>query len=253
MTGINRGKETAEEKTERILKLLAAGNTREEVGKYYEQPWKTIDMHMRRQGYRWDKENQTYVKKEAEQPLTADTLTLLDHTKAGYIARQFQTKYPDARQIAQKQGFESIEELGKYMESEGYFWNDEISRYELKSPMIEEVDKESVGVTNNVAQSKGISTIGDILLNEKEMLDFLLKHQGQLQQLLTPKTAGDLPSIRFKGKASNKTFTLADVLQVLIDDYKAQYNVTHRVIIEVALQDFFEKYGFAHRIEAVKY
>lgn len=252
MTELNHQKETSEEKTTRILQMLTDGQTREEVGEYYKQPWKTIDMHMRRQGYKWDKHAQMYVIKE-EKHIATDDAMLVDQTKAGNIARQFQAKYPDARQIAQKQGFESVEQMGKYMETEGYIWNDDINGYELAQSLMVETEKQPIAPKRNTMPQTNITTTENVILSDQEMMSFLLKHQAQLQKLLTPNTAEDLPTLRFKGKGSNKTFTMVDVLHVLVDDYKAQYNVTHRMIIEVALNDFFEKYGFAHRIADVKY
>ncbi|MCP1143670.1 hypothetical protein [Lysinibacillus endophyticus] len=62
-----------DERTQEILDLLAEGWTREEIADRDGVGWQSIAQHMRRRGYCWSKEQQTYIPKtdEPEPPSAA--------------------------------------------------------------------------------------------------------------------------------------------------------------------------------------
>lgn len=238
--------QASHEKTETILTMLAQGHTREEIGEHYNQPWKSIDMHMRRRGYIWSKEEATYITKPVEEAPATQEDILLEQTKAAKIARQFQVKYPNARQIAQQNGFNSSVEMGTYMEKEGYIWNDQTNAYEKE--VVEVIPSPASVPAEQVTSIKNETTF----LTKDALVDFLLENQQLLQKAITSQTvSGTLPSYVFKGGSSNKTVSLANALKVLIVDYSSEYNLSQRKVVEMALGDFFLKYGYEQRMKNI--
>lgn len=55
----------------------------------------------------------------------------------------------------------------------------------------------------------------------------------------------------FKGGASNKTVTLANAVKGLVVDYSEEHNLTQRKVLEMALVDFFLKYGYEQRVSEI--
>lgn len=227
-----------DEKVKQVLSLLEAGKSKEEISEFYEQDWKTLYVYMNRKGFHWDSDRLTFVEK-SEQEEAVHPSVMLENTKATQIIRMFNVKHPDIKKIAAKQGFQTIEELGDYMKSQGYRWSDEQQNY---------VEDVSLMKTNVVASSAVESSIQ---MDESMFIQFLMHHQSKLLELLGGQNATGLITYKFKGSKAQKTLSLASSAAVLIEDYSKEFNMTQRTIVETALAEFFERHGYKDRLKAV--
>ncbi|MCM3389144.1 hypothetical protein M3649_13460 [Ureibacillus chungkukjangi] len=114
-----------DEKVQDILTYLNEGKSKEQISEIYNQEWKTVYIYMNSKGFRWDDDKETFVEKTvSEKDIQRATV---ENTKAAQIIRMFDVKHPDIKMIAVKQDFQSVVDLGQYMKSQGYIWDDEQS------------------------------------------------------------------------------------------------------------------------------
>ena len=228
-------------KISETLTLLSQGKSKEEIYTHFgNKNWSSVDMYFRRRGFRWNGE--TFAPQEEVTRTTAlEDATFLP-TKAALIVRQMNQKSPDIRQIALKNGFANMDELGEYMKSQGYVWDSEINNYEYDETM--KVEQQ--------AASQKESSIDFGEADYQQLLNHLMIHKERLFELLeSDNTDGTLPRFKFKGSKANKTLGLPTSLQTLLHDYSQEYNVTQRAIIEIALAEFFKKYGYKEQLFGV--
>lgn len=226
-----------DEKVEQILALLEEGKTKDEVSQHYEQEWKTLYIYMNRKGFLWDKGLETFIEKQEQRATTAPSVLTLN-TKAAQIVRMLDVKHPNIQQVAAKQGFATIEELGAYMKSQGYCWSDEVQNYE--EDLYRQADAAILtSVTNQVDPN-----------DVNQFLHFLMQHQKELIELLSSEQTTKIPTYKFKGNKVNKTLTLASSAATLLEDYTKQFNITQRMIVEVALAEFFERHGYKNQLQS---
>lgn len=227
-----------DEKVTEVLSLLADGKTKDEISAFYNQEWKTIYVYMSRKGFHWDSGQETFVEKIAQQD-TVQASPFVENTKAAQVIRMFDVKHPDIKKIAIKQGFQSVEELGDYMKSQGYRWSDEITNY------VEDIERVR---TNLIASSQDTVRAN---MDEHLLIQFLLQHQEKLKELLTSRNDSHIVTYKFKGTKGQKTLALASGAIVLIEDYSKEFNMTQRAVVETALGEFFERHGYQERLKAV--
>ncbi|MEK4530540.1 hypothetical protein [Solibacillus sp. FSL K6-1554] len=223
-----------DEKLQSYLASFAEGLSREEIADKHNVQWKSIDMYFRRRGYKWDNELHTYVVKE-ESSSIVETVPL--NTKAAQIVRLLDVKHPNIRQTANKMGFESIDSMGDYMKSNGYFWNDDLNNYEFQPELVEKKQVTSFNQTSEYVQ------------DERAFLNLLMQHKDRLLDLLA--TEQQLNTYRFRGNKVNKTLTLTSGAVTLLEDYNKEFNITQRQIVESALAEFFERHGYSNQLKTV--
>lgn len=233
----------ANTKAQTILNKLAAGEDREAIARFYgNKTWKSVDIYMRRVGYRWDSQAQTYVLKQPTSS-TAVQEALQLTTKAAQIIRMLDVKHPNPRQVAIKHGFETVDALGEYMASQGYYWCNESQNYQYEaqpSPSLSVPDTSPI-MTPPPAPTPSLPT--------GELWDVLCTHQDFLIQWLTQATQGQVPHFKVRGNASPKTLTLASTMIALLNDFSTEYNLSQRMIVEGALIEYFQKYGYGERVQ----
>ncbi|MDM5246437.1 hypothetical protein [Lysinibacillus sp. G4S2] len=226
-----------DEKVATVLELLKEGYSKDDLGDYYEQNPKSVDIYMRRKGFRWCREEQTYVIKEENNEPKLEIAIQEVNTKAAQIVRMLDVKNPNIRQTVSKQGFGSIEEMGQYMKGQGYIWDEEIGNYRY--------DESS---KTDVAESEQPITLPVGALDGEAIVQLLVRHQEKLLHLLQTEQTGSLQTYRFKGNKVNKTLTLASSAAALLEDYQKEYNITQRSIIETALAEFLERHGYEEQL-----
>lgn len=232
-------------KIQQALEMLEQGRTREEIANHFgNKTWKSIDKYFRTRDFYWD--GITYVPKEEESTTALEEARFVN-TKAGQIVRQLNQKFVDIRQVAKKNGFNTMDDMGEYMKSQGYVWNHTIENYDYDETMVTKLHSKKQPTTT---KSFSPETLGD-LAEYKELLEYLMSKQQRLEELLEIKHDGTLPRYKFKGTKSSKTFGLPNSLQTLLNDFSKEYNVTQRDIIEVALAEFLKKYGYEHQLNSV--
>ncbi|RYG71384.1 hypothetical protein EU245_14275 [Lentibacillus lipolyticus] len=222
------------------LEMLEQGKTQDDIVEFFGyKNWKSVSVYFYRRGYRWDGE--TFVlKDEEDKPSAVDEAKFLNN-KAGQILRQLTNANANIRQIAIKNGFETVDEMGEYMKGQGYTWNSKLENYEYNEQL-----------TQKNSASKPVSSQQVTDMKEyQSLLDFLLVHQEKLFGLLEEGSNGTLPRYKFRGGKANKTLGLPTSVQTLLSDFSKDYNVTQRDIIEVALAEFFKKYGYEEQLNSV--
>ena len=216
-------------KIQKTLELLESGKTKQEIADHFGHGWSGVDMYFRRKGFRWD--GKTFVP-QTEKKASAQEESKHLATKAGQVIRQLNQSEKNIRQIARRNGFDTVDELGEYMLGQGYRWNNEIENYEYTE--VAKVEKEKT------------STMDD---HHVELLQFLASNREKLEALLGKTQDGTLPRYRFRGAKANKTLAFPTSLVTLLSDFSNEFNVTQRDVVEVALAEFFMKYGYAEQLD----
>lgn len=228
-------------KIKKTLDMLAQGKSREEIITHFNNKnWSTIDMYFRRKGFRWSGNTFEPVVKEA--PTAAEDARFMQ-TKAAQVVRQLTVKHADMRQIAVKNGFSTVEELGEYMKSQGYAWDHTTSNYVYDKNIVQKTPTPPTDLLT--LHSEGNDE------GYEHLLKYLLSKKDRLLDLLETEYNGTLPRYKFKGAKANKTLGLPTSLQALLIDFSKEFNVTQRDIIEVSLAEFFQKYGYDEQLSHV--
>ena len=232
-----------DDKIKTTLSMLDEGKSRETISTHFGHEVAALNMYFYRKGFRWN--GTTFVPKEAETMTAADEAKFVP-TKAGQIVRQLSQKHVNIKQIATKSGFSSVDEMGDYMKAQGYVWNAEESNYTYDETIAQKQRAEE-GRTMPIALASAVG-----LPDEYEpLLAYLISKKEKLFALLEAEEEGTLPRYKFRGAKANKTLGLPTTLQTLLEDYSDDYNVTQRAIIEIALADFFKKYGYSEQLNSV--
>lgn len=226
-------------KIKTTLDMLAEGKTKEEIFTHFgNKNWSTIDMYFRRRGFRW---NGITFEPVTEAPTSAVEDAQFIQTKAAQIVRQLTVKHVDIRQVAMKNGFPNVDELGEYMKAQGYVWSHTESNYMYDEKLVQKAASPSPVSFSGVDEWEGY----------QHLLDYLLSKKDRLLELLEREHNGTLPRYKFKGAKANKTLGLPTSLQSLLNDFSKEFNVTQRDIIEISLAEFFKKYGYEEQLNQV--
>ena len=229
-----------DEKIQKTFELLEEGKTKEEIANHFgNKNWSSVDMYLRRRGFRWN--GKTFVPKE-QMEISQGEQAKFSNTKSAQIVRQLEQNYADIRQIATRHGFSTVDELGEYMKTNGYVWNNDLNNYEYDAsvtPAPKVVTKE-----RSAPSMQGMESYA-------ELLSFLEAKKDRLYELLDTEHTGTLPRYKFKGGKANKTLGLPTSVQALLADFSQEFNVTQRDIIEISLAEFFKKYGYEEQLNSV--
>lgn len=236
----------------KILRELAAGKTREDIAKESgNKNWKSVDMYMRRRGFIWDAERQTYIPKvvQVEQEYAADS------TKAGTIIRLLGKEEADVRAIAEQLGFKGHRELAEYMTVKGYEWDAENNMYQKKigEVQIQDVPIDHLDVIRIDNQtdlsSAQLSDLGADFIRYLPLLQQIERHQERLMELLLREApTGVIPRFIIPGIGKTKTVQMMSTIEHLVVDFSKEKNISQRDLFEVALIEFFRKYGYENEV-----
>lgn len=199
---------------EYIIQRLGEGTTREQLAKEFgHKDYRSLDMYLRRRGYTWDTELQNYISKESKIQSDQFKATKVQAGKVAEIINLFNQGL-DAKTVAEQTFFTSHHSLADYMKQKGYEWNQEMKNYVMK-----------VGVENS---------------SEKD--SEVIKNTTQVEQV---------PRYLIPGIIKNKNVTMSHLLDQLMTDFSREKNIKQREIVEVALIEFFQKYGYVHEVKAL--
>lgn len=196
-------KHSPDEKTAFILQQLEQGNTREKIAGSLHLQWKSVDMHMRRRGYRWDREKQKYSLQENHS----------HSAKIQTILQQLAAKNPNFKKIAAQHGFQTVEEMGHYMKEQGYIWHPQLHNYYY------------MATPENKA--------GHSPLTEASLMPFLLANQQALTNLLTQNSFSTHTII-----TKELSISLTDALYHALMKKCLDAQVTPQTVIELALKQY---------------
>lgn len=233
-----------DKKIQDTLSMLEQGKTKEEIAKHFGHAVSGLNQYFYRRGFCWN--GNTYVPKENESITASDEAKFLT-TKAGQIVRLLSQKYANIKQVATKNGFSTVEEMGEYMKGQGFVWDEEKGNYEYDETIVQKQRAEMSDKKEEISFSQSNTSMKDY----ESILAYLYEKREKLFALLEKESDGTLPRYKFQGAKANKTLSLPTTLQTLLNDFSKEFNVTQRDIIEVSLAEFFKKYGYEDQLNSV--
>jgi len=245
-----------EKQVQTILDGLAAGRTKEELAEQLGYTnVKSLDNYMRRKNFSWDGRRGIFfptVKKLAAKKLQ---LPKQDYSKAGVVVDLFAGGL-DSKEIAQKLGFPSHKDLAQYMTDKDYIWDAEHCNY-VKTNVKQLKQKQQSPEPNPVADAAAANSESQNSDDLTELLSFLpLLRQLQarkerLGELLEsiPLDSAQLPHYAIPGTPVTKSVYMVNTIDKLVKEYSEERNVSQRQIFELALLEFFKKYGYRAEVD----
>lgn len=239
-----------DDKVNEYLRALAEGKTRDEIAAAEgNNSWKSVDMYMRRRHFQWDSHRQTYVPKATE---TVEW-QIVDSSKAGTIIALLKKNTGHPKQVANRVGFKDHKEMAQYMHSKGYEWNSEKNNY-VKQVGLVTPEEQEVITSQQLERQETIAVLSNPensnLSRFVPLLELLSKNKDRLLDLIMPQTqVGTIPRYVVPGIPTTKTVHMMNTLIQLVSDFSKEKNITQREIFEVALIEFFKKYGYENEME----
>ncbi|MGG0937275.1 hypothetical protein ABHN11_14425 [Brevibacillus centrosporus] len=200
-----------DERVNEILRGLTEGKTRDELAEEFGYAnYKSLDMHMRRRNFTWDRDKQTYMpiynrleERDLEVSLTASS-------KAATVLSLFQKEGADARTIAKRLGFTDHRELAVYMKGKGYEWSSEAGNYvKMRGQVQEDLGNDNSSLQDfgeedreaGQGQPLGATTPVPVRFTQLEggklekylpLLEMLERNKDKLIDLLVPTAEGSI-------------------------------------------------------------
>lgn len=238
-----------------ILEKLEAGRTREDISDDYKySTWKSLDIYMRRKGFRWNGSKNIYEPEITRLDSIKDDLLSTIPLKAERIIDKFDEGL-DPRTIANDMGFNDHRELAEYMKDNSLKWDSELNNYievlgfNTGEYNIEETKKEdSVEEKPSKNNSTGIENSIDI--NKFiPILELLFDNKDKLSELLIEKNVSNTPSYAVPGVSKNKSIYMSDLLGRLLEDFSKTKNISQKEIVQTSLVEYFQKYGYHEEVK----
>ncbi|WP_411681870.1 hypothetical protein [Clostridium thailandense] len=256
-----------------ILKGLMEGKTREDIAlELNHKNYRTLDMYMRRRGYVWDSVRQTYIYKMTDH--FPDSISNSTTGKVQKIIGLFNMGL-EPMEIAKKVGMKDHRTMAGYMKSKGYIWSTEkqnyiflkgefydddpmpISHFEFNnSPnnyedTINSIDNKDIAQQSNSDLSYTSIPQLERLENLIPMLEMISRNKDKLTELLSINSSATIPRYVIGGITITKSLCMSHPLAELIKEFSKEKNISQREIFEVAIIEFFKKYGYENEIKAL--
>ncbi|QJX63796.1 hypothetical protein HLK66_20555 [Niallia circulans] len=241
-----------DEKVKGILKLLGEGFSREEVAEQYRYSgYRSMESFMRRKNFVWDKQKGNYVPADALKA-SLETMVNFPSDRVRRIVMELSKEGADLKQVAVKVGFENHLEMASYMKSKGFEWSQEAGNYLSTSPTMPN-DGEKVATASSDASLEGSLSIRNGGVEQfLPLLDWLASNKEGLQSLLGASVAsGQIPRFTLAGTFVTKSVHMTNTLDLMVRDFSKEKNINQREIFEVALIEFFQKYGYEREVETL--
>ena len=243
-----------------VLNEMDKGNSREQIVKQLGLAnWKSIDMHMRRRNFIFDKVTEKYVPK----PTYEDPGPIVSvPTKITRIITRFEElgKEANPNYIAAEHGFRNAKEMASYLLESGYYWSSEKFNYilaELPNPISSEKSTQKDNIRRladfeNLARDETFpESLGECMGTEKflPMLEFLYQNLETLQSVLFQCTEGLITKYAVPGDAITKSFYISDLLALLINEFCKDKNLKQRDVAEAAFIEYMRRNGYEREVD----
>lgn len=245
-----------QEKLDYIFSELDKGVDREELAvRLGYKTYKSMDMFVRRQGYTWDRRVGRYLLPEERNSGRYSQAIPTTQGKVGEILTLFAKGDLDVREVAQKVGFTGHRELALYMKTKGYQWDANLGNYLIEEELVES-EVQAGSKTTEVTQTSQITTHQiQAQDNYQELLAYLLQKEQLLRKILEQREAeeseGIIPRYAVPGIFVTKSVHMTNQLDQLIRDFSKEKNISQRELFEVALVEFFQKYGYKQAVDTL--
>lgn len=250
------------------IKGLEMGMDREKLAHSFGlKHFKSLDISMRRKGFRYldgnyVPENTSIEKLEKKEE---DNLPV----KVQKILESFDEEDADPRSISKKFHFNTVDELGAYLEKNNVYWNPTENKYELKLSIRSEEENKDLtrqieSSNNNVTDEKvedsskkvnvDVSSKDKIEIGELheylDVLELLKGNKSKLEKLLgSVKGDGQLPTYTVPGINTTKTFSISSMLSNLIAEYSTAKGVSQKQMLEIGMVEFLINHGYEEEMK----
>ncbi|MCF8568490.1 hypothetical protein LLE49_27610 [Alicyclobacillus tolerans] len=236
-----------------ILDAISGGLTRDEVAEMYgHKDRASVDQYMRRQGYVWDKVRQNYVRKDSAAAMQGR----VSSSRAIDVIAQFRKPGADAREIAKRLRFTNHHEMAKYMQARGYQWDAAMGNYVSTANEVEDTDDPDESATEQPSTSTGARGTALPSIDWGKFVPLLMRLQKNEDKLLALLSqagteSAEVPRYAMPGVFTVKSIHMSVSLDQLVKEFSREKNISQREIFEVALVQFFKRYGYEREIEAL--
>ncbi len=233
--------------------------------------FKSLDMYMRRRFFKFQDgnyvpENTSIEKLEKKEE---DNLPL----KVQKILESFDEENADPRSISKKFHFNSVDELGNYLENNNIYWNPRENKYELKlsirsdeeikSPTseikspnndVENISGEELEVnSSHIARVRSSQTNVDTteMAEYVDILELLKRNKNKLKRLIdnVDDNNGRLPNYAVPGINTTKTFSISSMLSNLIEEYSQAKGISQKDMLQISMVEFLMNHGYKEEMQ----
>lgn len=239
-----------------VLQGLAEGRSREELAVAFgHKNYKSLDMYMRRKKFIWDRFRQTYVPEFSRLDKETFQAGRVPSGKVAHVLSFFEKEDADPRSIAKQLGFSDHRELANYMKGKGYEWSSEQKNYVRKRGPMEEIgviDGEKAILLSEETGNGHWEVKDNDLTRFLPLLELLERNKEKLFRLILPSPTGaKLPRYMVPGILTSKTIHIPNTLDNLVKEFAKEKNISQRDVFEVALIDFFRRYGYEREVDTL--
>jgi hypothetical protein len=237
------------DKTKEILRHLAEGKNRHDTAKILGyQSYMGLHNYMVRHNFTWNSEVENYV--NSNNKMTIGKVIRFNEsmheTKISSIILEFQNGM-SSKDVARKFNFESVRDMADYMRIRGCFWDNSIRNYKKQQ---DETFDIMISVEDEITgdNEKHI----DATYKFTDLLEFLNVNKEKFKLMLSEDFEnGSLPRYVLCGINVTKSVHMVSTLDQLTRAYSQEKNISQREIFQIALIDFFRRYGYEKEIEVL--
>lgn len=234
------------DKTKEILRHLAEGFNRHDTAKLLGyQSYMGLHNYMVRHNFTWNSEIGNYV--DSDDKMTIAKVIRMKESvpvaKISSVILEFQNGM-SSKDVAKKFNFESVRDMADYMRIRGWFWDNSIRNY--KKQQDETLDI-MISVEDEITGDN--EKHYDATCNFTDLLEFLNVNKEKLKLMLSEDFEnGRLPRYVLNGIHITKSVHMASTLDQLTRTYSQEKNISQREIFQIALIDFFKRYGYEKEV-----
>lgn len=237
-------------KVRKIIEMLKF-KTREEVSdEFGYKTYKSLDMFMRRRNFRYDPDANQYVPQNNKaNKLDRDPKSCAP-SKVVNIITAFEEEAADPRLIAKKEGFRDHKEMAEYMTNKGYEWNAYKNNYIKTVGKVEETIDERIEKDEPEPNTPSAppTDIDEYIL----FIRFLYEKRDDIYEMISgTKEDGTIPRYVVPGLVRTKAIYMSDMVAKLAGQFSKEKNITQIEVVEGALIEYLQKYGFKREIETL--
>jgi hypothetical protein len=233
-------------KVNKILELLKFKTRDEAAVELGYKNYRGLDQYMRRKNFVFDDKQMQYIPAiNRVSDLKIDPKSYAP-TKVVSIISAFENENADPKVIAKQAGFKDHKEMAEYMKNKGYEWNAYKNNY-LKAVGKVEDEKEELPEAKPTRED-----LPDDIAEYLPFIRFLYEKRDDIYHLLTGvKEDGKIPRYAVPGLVRTKAIYMSDMIAKLAGEFSKEKNVTQREIMEAALIEYLQKYGFKREIDTL--
>ena len=218
----------------------------------------SMDSLLRRKGYRCTKGK--YYKEPTEEPVSFAYTSVKAETVATQYNTYIQANLTIPEGFYREFGFKNKREMQQYLQDNGVRYNMTTRCYEPDPEAVKKKQWEPENTLrseerNTLLQNMETTAVeqeasGNQFQRYLPFLEILYQHKEQLLPILTPNALDKVPPrISIGGEKRVKSIYLSNSLILLINEYCRKTGLTIREVVEVALVEYFSKYGFEREID----